>query len=176
MAYNISFVWVILARNRQDRSRPWRDMANVHGLFLLLGLMLCLHSLEFLHPIVLFGLFVMAILSVLYVLPLLPFGTRLRDFGILKILTLTMVWTLVTAALPIFYYGQLFQDFYLEIIIRFVFMLVLCVAFDIRDMAIDGEMQIQTLPNIIGKNKSYLLIKILLFILSFLFVVQFFRH
>jgi hypothetical protein len=90
-------------------------------------------------------------------LPLLPFKNkkRLRDFGYLKIIVLTGVWTTATSVLPMLYWQKNLAAYPLEILLRFVFVFALCVMFDLRDMRHDLENKIYTLPNKVGIVNSY---------------------
>ncbi|MCB0698169.1 MAG: hypothetical protein KDC07_12445, partial [Chitinophagaceae bacterium] len=101
---------------------------------------------------------------------------RLKDFGWIKITVLTTVWTIVTSVLPILDHDMNISDYPYEILMRFVFMFTLCVAFDIRDMQTDMDAGIATLPNMIGIKGSYRVMSasmILFIIMSF---VQYIRH
>ena len=86
-----------------------------------------------------------------------------------------MVWTSVTAILPMVYHQQIVAHYPFEILLRFLFLFILCLAFDIRDKAVDLEAGIFTIPNRIGLAKTYVLITILCnFYILFAFV-QYFR-
>lgn len=121
------------------------------------GLLFGLFHLKSRHLMV---LGVIAVITLLYSFPLLPFKKkkRLKDFGLLKILTLSYVWTLITVWFPVVTLTRITPGFELVFAQRFVFMFVLCLAFDIRDMASDGRLGIHTLPVALGKRRSYLLI------------------
>jgi hypothetical protein len=113
-----------------------------------------------------------------YSLPVLPFPQkkRLKDWGILKLILLALVWTCVTVLMPMFYYNKSFKAYEVEFLLRFVFMLPLCIAFDIRDMETDKENSIYTLPNAIGLNNSYKLMDICLIAFCGLAIWQYFRY
>jgi 4-hydroxybenzoate polyprenyltransferase len=120
---------------------------------------------------------ILGITAFAYFLPLLPIPQkkRLRDYGILKILVLTTVWTLATTLLPALYINHPLTNYPFEILLRFAFVFALCVLFDLRDMQTDKLRNINTVPNKIGINNSYRLVygSLLLFIL--LSVVQYYR-
>ncbi|KIC91450.1 UbiA family prenyltransferase [Flavihumibacter sp. ZG627] len=113
-------------------------------------------------------LIVLALIASLYSLPLLPFGKRrLKEYGYLKIFLLTLEWTLVTVWFPV---DQLAQDptsYWLVFSRRFIFMFILCLLFDIRDMNSDRAANIKTLPVQLGLRRTYLLanISLLAFVL-----------
>lgn len=181
-----STLMVYNAHNIAKRSRPdisdrfdWSQYHKLWHYFLLgAGAIMCAASLLVLSWKMLIGCIVLGLLSFAYSLPLLPFKDkkRLRDFGWIKILVLTSVWTIVTSILPMLYWGKIILHYPFEILIRFVFLFTLCVAFDIRDMQTDLDADIYTLPNLIGEKNSYKLMNntILLFVL--LSVFQDMRH
>jgi 4-hydroxybenzoate polyprenyltransferase len=113
-----------------------------------------------------------------YFLPLLPFKNkkRLRDFGYLKIIVLTGVWTTATSVLPMLYWQKNLAAYPLEILLRFVFVFALCVMFDLRDMRHDLENKIYTLPNKVGIVNSYRLIYAALIFFAAISVVQYIRY
>ncbi|MBW7914723.1 MAG: UbiA family prenyltransferase [Taibaiella sp.] len=120
----------------------------------------------------------LAVLSFSYSIPLLPFKDkkRLKDFGWIKILVLTTVWTIVTSVLPILYHNSTIADYPYEIMIRFVFMFTLCVAFDIRDMQTDMEAGIATLPNMIGIKGSYRVMSVSMILFIVMSIIQYTRY
>ncbi|MDI9320501.1 MAG: hypothetical protein QM530_08530 [Phycisphaerales bacterium] len=71
----------------------------------------------------------------------------MKDIGCLKIVLLASVWTSVTAVLPVLFWRASVLQFPFELLIRFAFLLVLCLVFDIRDMEVDLKAGIYTLPN-----------------------------
>jgi 1,4-dihydroxy-2-naphthoate octaprenyltransferase len=112
-----------------------------------------------------------------YFLPVLPFGTkkRLRDYGWLKICVLTGVWTLATTVLPMVAMHKQATNYPLEIAMRFAFVFVLCLLFDIRDIETDLNNNIRTLPHKMGLAMSYRFIGILLIVFAVFSALQFFR-
>ena len=119
----------------------------------------------------------LAAFSFAYSLPVLPFKNkhRLKDFGWLKIFLLAGIWTVVTAILPMLYWQQSIQAYPYEIVMRFLFLFILCLAFDIRDQQVDLEAGIFTVPNKIGLLNTYSLISVLVLLFIFCSVAQYFR-
>jgi 1,4-dihydroxy-2-naphthoate octaprenyltransferase len=119
----------------------------------------------------------LGVLAFAYYLPLLPFKNkkRIRDIGWLKITVLAVVWTTATAILPIIYWGKPLASYPVEILIRFVFIFILCVLFEIRDVRDDIRNNIHTLPHTVGVGNSYRLINAGLVVFCALSVVQYFR-
>ncbi|MDP4285273.1 MAG: UbiA family prenyltransferase [Bacteroidota bacterium] len=121
-------------------------------------------------------LFLLGVIGFLYSFPFLPFAERkrIKDYGFLKIITLSLLWTLVTVWLPV---SSMSYDSYLFLFIfikRFVFMFLLCLLFDMRDIEIDSQEKINTLAVFLGKRNSYLLSYLLLFLFTLLSVAQYF--
>ena len=112
-----------------------------------------------LKPKNLMVLAIVAVITILYSFPLLPFKKkkRLNDFGLLKILTLSYVWALITVWFPAVTLTRVTPDFQVVFIQRFIFMFVLCLAFDIRDVASDSRSGIRTLPVSLGLRRLSLL-------------------
>jgi 4-hydroxybenzoate polyprenyltransferase len=119
----------------------------------------------------------LAVLSFAYSLPILPFlhKQRLKDIGWLKGFLLAAVWTMVTAVLPIVYYRQSALSYPFECLLRFIFMLLLCLAFDIRDMKVDQEQGIDTMPSRLGLVNTYALMNGLAVLFIGLTSIQFLR-
>lgn len=152
--------------------RPW------YFLFFLAGVVMTVSSLFSLSKEILIACIILAMFSFAYSWPLLPFKNkkRLRDFGWLKILVLTGVWTIVTSILPILYLGKSISEYPFEVMLRLVFIFTLCVVFDIRDMKTDLENNIDTLPHKVGIKNSYRIIDLALLLFSILSLLQYLRY
>lgn len=107
---------------------------------------------------------VMVVMSLLYSLPLLPRGFRLKQLGVLKPIILALVWTVMTVWLP----SHQADPVLLSLVLgrRFVFMLILCLAFDVRDQGKDEIQGIRTVPVRWGVPFTYRLIDLLLLFFS----------
>jgi len=178
LVYNTHYVVKRSSPQVSDRVSWSQHHVYWHYIFFTIGFVSCIGSLFFLSWQILEACVVLGILSFAYSLPLLPFARkkRIKDFGWIKITVLTGVWTIVTSVLPIIYWHKNITDYPYEILLRFVFMFTLCVAFDIRDMQTDLEADIFTLPNIIGLRNSYVLMNGTLLLFAFLSVVQYLRY
>ncbi len=147
-------------------------------IFLALGLMGIGYSLSGLSQVsIMVGSFA-CILALGYTMPALIWQNkkRLREYGILKIIVLTGVWTIATAIIPIVAHGVNVANYPFEITMRFVFVFILCILFDIRDIQKDVDSNIITLPTRIGIEKSYWVINVsllLFLVLSFIQHYQF---
>jgi 4-hydroxybenzoate polyprenyltransferase len=150
-----------------------RDVWSIHNrttqkIFLAAGLILILLSVNWLQPRHFIVLLVLAGLASLYSLPLLPFKKRrLKEYGLFKIILLSLEWTLVTVWFPVDQSGIDPTSYWLVFFRRFVFMFVLCLLFDIRDLQTDKANGIRTLPVRIGIKNAYRLadLTLLLFVL-----------
>ena len=140
-----------------------------HKALFIFGCILIFLSLFSFHITHFFALGCMSAISLLYTLPILPFKNkkRIKDFGLLKIITLALLWTLVTVWFPLVEAHFETISFTLIFIRRFIFIFILCLVFDIRDMQIDGSSKIKTLPIILGVKVSLLIcyLMLLLFVI-----------
>ena len=98
----------------------------------------------------LFFLSPLLILSLVYFLPFI----KLRKNPWLKLLTLVLVWTMVTAVVPILltHIEPFTLKDHLHIHVRFCFMMAICIPFDIRDLEIDKADSVSTLPLLLSEN------------------------
>ncbi len=123
---------------------------------IILGVFAYTHFYTFL-TMALFGSGV-GLVTVLYELPLIPYKGRfvaLREWGFLKPIILTFVWWYLGAygvakgwASDLWGDADNILDFndWVILAIQFVFMLILCVLFDVRDYHIDAVRKISTWP------------------------------
>lgn len=176
--YNLHYYIKRIPPGISDRADWSARNKWVHPFLIAAGCLLSLYCLFFLPLKVIAVSAGLGLLSLGYSLPVLPFPQkkRLKDWGILKLILLALVWTCVTVLMPMFYYNKSFRAFEVEFLLRFVFMLPLCIAFDIRDMETDKENSIYTLPNAIGLANSYRLIDVCLVVLCGLAVWQYLRY
>lgn len=120
---------------------------------------------------------IMSLFAFAYFIPALPGSRkRLRDFGLLKIVVLTSVWTAATAILPMMHLGADPIRYPFEIVMRFVFLFALCVLFDLQDVETDIGNNIATLPHRLGERGSYILVYISMGIFLLLSMAQLARH
>lgn len=91
--------------------------------------------------------------TLFYGLPL--FRQRnLRSVGGIKIFVIALVWAGVTVILPVVNYeGLVNQDVTIEFFQRLLFVLVLILPFEIRDLRYDPD-QLRTVPQILGVKKT----------------------
>lgn len=177
VVYNVHYL-IKKSTDQLSDQYAWMQQNKLYNyLFLSLGLLLGA-VFAFQMPKVIWQIcLLLAALSFAYSIPFLPLKNkhRLKDFGWLKIILLSTVWTSVTAILPIVYHQQIVAHYPFEILLRFVFLFILCLAFDIRDRAVDLEAGIFTIPNRIGLVNTYVLITVLCLLYIVLAIVQYLR-
>jgi 4-hydroxybenzoate polyprenyltransferase len=173
--YNLHYLVKKSALPNSMRFQWSKKNAHVHKILAGAGLILIiagLFSFQLHHFIF---LLLLGAITLFYSLPVLPFTNkkRLKDFGVLKIFTLTLLWTLVTVWFPISqaYYTDV--SFLLIFLRRFIFIFVLCLVFDIRDTAIDSKENRRTIPVISGIKKAYVICYVLLVVFVLLSLVQY---
>ena len=91
---------------------------------------------------------------VLYAFPLFPGNKNLRSHGIVKVLLVAIVWVGVTVLLPLMFMQEVIgRSVWVEMIQRFVFVFILMLPFEIRDLAVD-PIELGTIPQRIGSIKT----------------------
>ena len=123
----------------------------------------------------------LSVLSFGYGLPLFSIGEQkfsLRNIPGLKLVMITLVWTMSCVLLPILeaQEGQLvtisMRDTTILIAKRFLFIAALAIPFDIRDLFQDKQSGLKTIPVAWGEKNAYLFCQVLLIgyvVLLFLF-------
>ncbi|WP_324023699.1 hypothetical protein QSV08_12655 [Maribacter sp. BPC-D8] len=108
------------------------------------------YQLFFLSERVFVGLFILAAITGLYALPVLPKSKNFRSFSGLKILIVAAVWAGATVILPaISVLDDISWNVKVEALQRFLFVLILLVPFEIRDLKYDSA-TLKTLPQRVG--------------------------
>ena len=101
----------------------------------------------------------LALISIAYSLPLLPFrGERvsLRNIPGLKLILIALVWSLSTTLLPIVNSPAILSDGTLWILLtqRLLFFMAIAIPFDVRDIYQDSIYSLKTIAVVLGKQKS----------------------
>lgn len=176
--YNLHYSMKKVAVKDSERLRWTLQNKNLHFVLLVTGCLLILFSFFSFHLKHFLILGVLGCISVLYSFPFLPFGKkkRIKDYGYIKIITLSLLWTLVTVWLPVSNLVVNPALFVFVFVKRFVFMFILCLLFDVRDIEIDDKENIKTLAVMLGKKKSYSLSYFLLILFVALSVIQYFFY
>jgi 4-hydroxybenzoate polyprenyltransferase len=164
--YNLHYLVKSIAVKDSHRLAWSQRHKQLHLILLVAGILLILFSFFSFHLKHFIILASLGGISFLYSFPFLPFGEkkRIKDYGLLKILTITFLWTVVTVWFPV--NSMPFDNnlFWLVFVKRFVFMFVLCLLFDMRDIEIDRQENINTLGVKLGLRKSYQLSYLLLIV------------
>lgn len=121
---------------------------------------------------------VMAVITFFYAIPFLPRELflenyyKLRTISGLKIYIISLVWMVVTILLPVINnLNDVNNDVLILALQRFIFVFVLILPFDIRDMQYDS-LRLSTVPQKIGEHKTKYLG---LGLLAAMFLLDFFK-
>ena len=124
-------------------------------------------------PMLLVFLFTMLFCFLYYIPSVFPkIKNSIRSYGILKSISIAWVWTITCSVFPVWmssdllliYFNNLFWFHFIQL---FIFILILAVLFDIKDINRDQLEEIETLALKIGKDR---IIKYLIAPLLFIFV------
>ena len=143
----------------------------IQGISFFAGIFLC-YFLIGLSVINLIILAFLALLCLLYILPFSHKGKNLRSMFTLKVYLVALVWSVCTV---IILFGDFWQflgvDVWLTFIQRFLFVLVLILPFEIRDMQIDTY-YLRTIPIKIGVRNTKKLGYLFLFFMMVLELIK----
>ncbi|WP_027392618.1 hypothetical protein [Aquimarina latercula] len=113
---------------------------------------------------ILMYLFPFVLLTILYTVPVFPNKKNLRSVAGIKIFIIGTTWTGITVLVPMLYAeGSLGLDMVMEIIQRFLFIVVIMLPFEIRDLQYDSR-ELETIPQKIGITRTKVFGSILLVI------------
>jgi 4-hydroxybenzoate polyprenyltransferase len=173
--YNMHYLYKTTAVGGSRRLAWSLQNKPVHKILIVAGLAMIIYSLFGFHLRHFLILLVFGLMAFLYSFPFLPFAgrKRIKDYGLAKIITLALMWTLVTVWFPVDQASITGLSFQLIFIRRFIFIFILCLVFDIRDRQIDSEHNISTVAVKLGVKKTYHLCYILLGLFAALSVIQF---
>jgi len=98
---------------------------------------------------------------------------RLREIPYLKIFMIATVWSASTILLPIVQSAETFSQMHVLLMLteRFFFILAITIPFDIRDLEVDRQQEMKTIPMLFGEKGSLELSYI--FLLIFLLIATF---
>jgi len=126
-----------------------RYQRNIQFLSIISALCMLYHA-YFLTLGVWLGITVLALVSALYAIPVLPRARNLRSLGGFKIFIVALVWMGATVLLPVLARGHAFSwDVKVMAFQRFIFVLILLIPFEIRDLPFDSP-HLKTLPQRYG--------------------------
>lgn len=118
------------------------------------------------------SLFIPALLSLAYVIPVLKGKKRLRDVHFVKVFLIAIVWTWLTVFLPALELGLEQQlSTILMCLERVCFVFAITIPFDIRDLEIDQFNKVKTIPSRYGiKNSKAIALFLLAMALGFAYL------
>ena len=150
-----------------------RSLANwlkfIQVFSLISFILMCYYAFQ-IHIKTFIYLFGLGLITFLYAIPFLPrrflFDEKqnLRSVGGIKIYVIALVWTGVTVFIPLINNGvNISEEVYLTALQRFVFVIVLTLPFEIRDLRFDS-LKLATIPQKIGERWTKIIGLILLMI------------
>lgn len=159
----------------------YRSLANwlkfIQVFSLISFILMCYYVLQ-IHIKTFIYLFGLGLITFLYAIPFLPrrflFDEKqnLRSVGGIKIYVIALVWTGVTVFIPLINNGvNISEEVYLTALQRFVFVIVLTLPFEIRDLRFDS-LKLATIPQKIGERWTKIIGVMLLVIF---YVLEFFK-
>ncbi len=117
-------------------------------------------------------MFPFIILTILYIVPVFPNKNNLRSLAGVKIFIIAVVWTGITVVVPvIFAEASMNFDFMIEAIQRFLFIIVIMLPFEIRDLEYDSS-ALETIPQTIGITRTKVFGSILLVVFLLLTAIK----
>ncbi|MEM9678835.1 MAG: hypothetical protein AAF901_00815 [Bacteroidota bacterium] len=159
-----------LAKFHHRSLATWLKIIQIFSLLCFLAM--CYYTLK-LHAHSLMVIMAIAIITFFYAIPFLPKRMlldkqqNLRQISGLKIYVIALVWAFVTVIIPVINSeGVISTDVIMSALQRFVFVLVLMLPFEIRDLNFDN-LKLATIPQRIGVKKTKA-IGLLLLVLFFL--------
>ena len=101
------------------------------------------------------GVFLAALPSLAYVLPIFGNKKRIRDIHLVKIFLVALTWTFITIVLPLMKQEVIsFARLFPLLMERFCFIFAITLPFDIRDLALDEFTKVKTIPSWLGIKKT----------------------
>ncbi|MDY8134494.1 hypothetical protein [Aquimarina sp. 2201CG5-10] len=111
-------------------------------------------------------------LTILYAVPVFPNKKNLRSVAGVKIFIIASVWAGTTVLVPMVYAeGGLTFDLFIEMIQRFLFIVVMMLPFEVRDLQYD-DIALETIPQKIGITRTKVFGSILLVIFLLLTAIK----
>ncbi|MDZ4747690.1 MAG: UbiA family prenyltransferase [Saprospiraceae bacterium] len=112
-----------------------------------------------------------------YVFPLLSGGRRLRDLGWGKIMMIGWSWSWLTAVVPLWYFtdGSI-QMTVIHGLERFLFIMLITIPFEIRDLYMDKSLGLITMPEKLGRKRTRRVAGIMCGVIIFLSLISSFHY
>lgn len=117
------------------------------------------------------------LISFAYVIPFLPGGRRLRDLGWGKIVMISWSWAWLTAVVPLWLFGNAsIQMIVMHGLERMLFIMLIAIPFEVRDLQLDRSLGLITMPAKIGMQKTRYIVVLLSVLILFLSFVASFHY
>ncbi len=145
-SYN--FYWLISKWNFSKNRQSFFSTADNIGYLILLGLSLLGLLLSYKVLLTLWiPIAITATLTLIYCLPLVGFKVLLlrKGNGFIKTFLLAFTWAVVTVVFPLWEQTSVELKSIFLLINRFMFVLLLCILFDLRDAAVDRQLAIYSI-------------------------------
>lgn len=160
--YNLHRLVTILIKPDalNDEKHSWVIKYRVPFYFLVAASLIgFLISILLAKRVVLMILAPIAIITIFYSLPFFKrsiYLFRLRDIPFLKIFLISIVWSSATILLPILQSSQVFDKTHVALMLieRFIFVFAITIPFDIRDLYIDSQSGLKTIPILVGVDMA----------------------
>ncbi|WP_025743997.1 UbiA prenyltransferase family protein [Aquimarina pacifica] len=138
-----------------------KSMGGIH-LITIISSILFVYFLSRFSFLKILYLFPFITLTILYVVPVFPKNKNLRSLAGVKIFIIALLWAGITVLIPITYSEKsITMDFWIEMIQRFLFIVVMMLPFEIRDLQYDDS-SLETVPQRIGVTRTKIFGSILL--------------
>lgn len=154
-AYNFVKYAIIASFERVYMSKRLK-LIQIYSFIVFLFL---IYSLFMLKLATIFVVVAIVLMTLLYTLPIFPGFNNLRDFKGLKIFIIALVWVFCTVLLPLVESSlklEINLALITYLIIRFLWVLILLIPFEIRDLKTDAK-HLNTLPQLIGVKGAKLI-------------------
>ncbi len=149
--------------------RKYRSHISIYAVLAFIG---CLVSIIFTPLYMIYCLFPTSIISFAYVLPLLKSQRRLRDLNYIKIVLIAITWA-YAACIPLIINELPVSQIVISFIEKVIFILLITLPFDIRDIKIDRLANLKTIPMALGLKNTYRLCYLLLILgLVFFYLLE----
>lgn len=98
------------------------------------------------------------LLGALYVFPVFPGRRRIRDLGWGKIVVIAIAWGWLTAFIPLYnFVGASWLLSTIHGLERAMFIFLITIPFEIRDIDVDQSVGLRNLPTILGRRRTFIL-------------------
>ncbi|MCF6212681.1 MAG: hypothetical protein L3J45_01510 [Flavobacteriaceae bacterium] len=156
----VSYNYIRLTRIKQIETgfSNWLEGKRIYLIIIIiLSFMVCVYLLLQVRLEALFVLIPFGFLTGLYVLPaFLSKKINLRNLPTVKIFVISFSWAGITVLFPLIQHGLFDKVILLLFLRRFLFVVVLTLPFDIRDVSYDAK-SLKTLPIWLGVTKAKVL-------------------